>query len=111
MISLESFENIKSVRDELRAYTNDQPNYTPQGYSERVYRMDEAIDLVMRETGSNDRVLRMYLAQDDFTWDKYIEMIDARAKVRRSEGPRSQHKGSLLESSDPSMSQSQRLQR
>tara|TARA_B110000211_G_scaffold232586_1_gene296669 strand:+ start:101 stop:1681 length:1581 start_codon:yes stop_codon:yes gene_type:complete len=70
----ELFKDIVVLRNELNAFTDDTLHYTPEGYTECDKRLNEAIDLFMEETQSDDDSIRMYLSQDTFTWDQYVEI-------------------------------------
>ena len=69
----ELFHKVVLARMALDAYVQNSKDYTPGGYKQRYERLEDEIEIFMRETNSSDLV-RILLHQSYFTWEKYLEL-------------------------------------
>ena len=69
----ELFHKVVLARMALDEYVRNSKDYTPDGYKRRYERLEDEIEIFMRETNSSDLV-RILLHQSYFTWEKYSEL-------------------------------------
>ena len=79
------FNKIVMWRIKLTEYTEDHANYRGEIFDEYNKGLSQAIHSFMEAT-ERDEYIKMYLSQDTFTWDNYVEMKRSRAIARRRAG-------------------------